>query len=368
MVDAPPQFERNVPLAELTTFRLGGPARYFHRATSIAAIEAACLWSRRTGVPMFVLGGGSNVVIADEGFDGLVLQIALRGLGMERTGDEAIVRVAAGEHWGDVVAMCLASNLGGIECMAGIPGLAGGVPIQNVGAYGQEAADTIVAVHVIDRATGKRHRFGNDECAFAYRRSRFNTTDAGRFIVTSVDMRLTQDAAPVLAYPALRDAVLAEHGARPTLQQVADAVVAIRRTKGMVVDANDVCSRSAGSFFLNPIVTAEDLARVRERARAHGVDVTRMPVNPLADGRSKLSSAWLVEQSGFPKGHRYGGIAVSPKHPLALVNASNGTAEDVRALARDIRGGVLRTFGIELQPEPVFVGWNSDPLAGAAVA
>lgn len=369
MPDTPPrQFARDVPLAELTTFRLGGSARWFHRADSLPAIETACRWARRTGVPLFVLGGGSNVVIADEGFDGLVLQIALRGLSMERSGRHVVVRASAGETWTSVVDACLALGLAGVECMAGIPGFVGGLPIQNVGAYGQEAADTLVAVEVIDRKTGRRHRFRNDECHFAYRRSRFNTSDAGRFIVLSAEFRLEQDGSPTLAYAALRDAVLAQYGSRPTLRQVADTVVAIRRTKGMVVDDTDFCSRSAGSFFLNPIVTDEELARVRGRASTNGVAVDRMPVNELPDSRKKLSSAWLVEQSGFPKGHRRGDIVVSPKHPLALVNAGRGTAADVRALARDIRSAVAHKFGIELQPEPVFVGWPSDPLAGAAVA
>jgi UDP-N-acetylmuramate dehydrogenase len=355
---------RDVPLAPLTTFRIGGPARYFRCVRTRDELVATLRWSRTTAMPLFVLGGGSNVVVSDQGFDGLVLQVLPAGLHFARDGDSVIVRAAAGVSWNSVVEACLARNLAGIECLAGIPGLVGGVPIQNVGAYGQEVAGTLTAVDAIERATGAERRFQGSECGFAYRRSRFNTDDAGQFIIISAELRLKQDGAPTLVYPAVREAVAARYGPRPALQQVAEAVVAIRRTKSMVIDDDDVCSRSAGSFFLNPTVDEETLAGIRARAARNGIASDLMPVHDLAQGWKKLSSAWLIEKSGFPKGYRHGDVAVSPKHPLAIVNLGRGTAAQVRGLAREIRTGVAETFGVELRPEPIFVGWTGDPLEG----
>jgi UDP-N-acetylmuramate dehydrogenase len=364
----PPDLQENVPLAPLTTFRIGGPARYFRRAVTVDEIEAMLCWARRRAVPLFILGGGSNVVISDAGFDGLVLQAAPRGLELASDGHSMLVRIAAGEIWSDVVSACVARNLAGVECLAGIPGLAGGVPIQNVGAYGQEIADTLESVEAIDRHNGRRVRFRAAQCGFAYRRSRFNGDDAGRFVVTRITLRLRKNGPPVLTYPAVRDAVLAAAGPDPALRQVAAAVVAIRRAKAMVLDDDDFCSHSAGSFFLNPIVQTPELARARAQARLHGVDVERMPATSAGASQWKLSSAWMIEQSGFPKGFRMGNVAVSPKHPLALVNTGGGTAREVVRLARTIRRGVLKTFGVQLHPEPVFAGFSAHPLCEGADA
>lgn len=336
-------------LAPLTTFGIGGPARWYAEAATEADIADASDWARERAVPLFVLGGGSNVLIADEGFPGLVLHVGLKGT--ERDGE--LFRVGAGENWDEFVGRAIAANCAGMECLAGIPGTVGGTPVQNVGAYGQEAASIIERVRVFDLVERTFVEFANAECGFAYRRSRFNSTERGRYIVTRVDYRLRQDGAPLIAYQDLKDH-FAEWAKAPTLTETADAVRSIRRSKGMLLVDGDPDCRSAGSFFKNPAVTEDVAERVRRIAADLGVPLR---VFPADDGLVKISAAWLIEQAGFAKGYELGAAGISSRHTLALVNRGGATAKEILALAERISGTVEARFGIRLEREPELVGF-----------
>jgi UDP-N-acetylmuramate dehydrogenase len=317
-------------LSDYTTLRLGGPAGRLIEATTDDELIAAA----RDGA--FVLAGGSNVVIDDDGVPGTVVLARTRGI--ERQGD--VWHVAAGEGWDELVAHTVAEGLSGIECLSGIPGSVGATPIQNVGAYGQEVADTIVSVRALERATGAVVDLAPEQCGFGYRDSMFKRSP-GAFVVLRVSFGLHGDGVPrPIRYGELAGAV----GPDPTLADVRAAVLALRRGKGMVLDAADHDTWSAGSFFTNPIL---DGARVPEGA----------PAWPQEDGQAKTSAAWLIQNAGFAKG--YGdpdGIAISTKHVLALTNRGHGTTAQLLALAREIQDGVEARFGVRLVPEPVFVG------------
>jgi UDP-N-acetylmuramate dehydrogenase len=301
------------------------------------------------GTPLLLLAGGSNVVIADSGFDGLVLRIATRGI--ERRAEDGRVRlsVAAGESWDELVAGAVADGLVGVECLAGIPGSVGATPIQNVGAYGQEVAETIVAVRVLDRRTGEVARLAPDECGFGYRTSAFKRRPGER-VVLGVDFVLRRggESAPV-RYGELARALGVELGASAPAPDVREAVLALRRGKGMVIDPDDPDSVSAGSFFTNPILEAEAFAALERRAGE------RPPAFAEPDGRVKTSAAWLVEHAGFHRGYGDGRAGISSKHTLALVNRGGASTAELVALAREIATGVERAFGVALVPEPVFV-------------
>jgi UDP-N-acetylmuramate dehydrogenase len=345
--------DAHVPLAPFTSLGLGGPARWFARAASADDAAAALRWSLDRGAPLFVLGGGSNVVIADEGFDGLVLQIAMKGLAFEEHGATTTLAAAAGEPWDDVVAAAVSRDLAGLECLSGIPGSAGGTPVQNVGAYGQEVAATIDAVSVLDRLTGEALAIRGADCGFAYRMSRFKGADAERFIVCDIRFTLRTDA-PTITYPDVR-AELGRMGiAAPDLRDVRRAVLAVRRRKGMVIDAADSDTRSVGSFFMNPVVSGERYAELTSKVTA------RPPGFELPGGDVKVPAAWLIEESGFARGHVAGAAGLSSKHPLAIVNRGGATARDVLALAVQIKRRVGERFGIWLRPEPAFVGFRDD--------
>jgi UDP-N-acetylmuramate dehydrogenase len=339
----------NISLAEYTTLGIGGPARWLAEAASEAEIAQASDWARGRGVPLFVLGGGSNVLVADAGFDGLVLHVGLKGI--ERDGE--LFRVAAGELWDDFVGRAVADECAGTECMAGIPGTVGGTPVQNVGAYGQEAASIIERVRAFDLAERKFVDFSNAECGFAYRRSRFNATDRGLYIVTRVDYRLRQDGSPLLSYQDLK-AHFADRATAPTLAETADAVRFIRQGKAMLLVGGDPDCRSAGSFFKNPEVTEETAERVRKVAASAGVPAR---IFPAKDGLVKIPAAWLIEQAGFKKGYRLGAAGISSRHTLALVNCGGATAKDILALAEKIRADVEARFGVRLEMEPELVGF-----------
>jgi UDP-N-acetylmuramate dehydrogenase len=355
--------EENKPLAPFTTFGIGGPARWFVEAQTEEQIAEAAGWARESGLGIFVLGGGSNLLVSDAGFDGLVLRVGLRGIRGEdasASGGGAIFQAAAGEDWDGFVQQTIDEDCAGLECLAGIPGTVGGTPVQNVGAYGQEVSSTIDRVRVFEVATGLFAELNASECAFGYRRSRFNTTDRSRFIVTRVDYRLAPGGAPTVRYVELAR-VLSESGhASPTLAQVAAAVRKIRHAKGMLLVDGDPDCKSAGSFFKNPIVTEEQARHVAEVARK---ETPRFPAGegPEHLGRVKIPAAWLIEQAGFAKGYRLGAAGISSRHVLALVNRGNGkhsaTAADVLALAQQIRNAVLDRFGISLEMEPVLVGF-----------
>jgi UDP-N-acetylmuramate dehydrogenase len=330
-------------LSDLTTLRLGGPARSYVEADSEEAIVAAV---RAAAPPTLVLAGGSNVVVADEGFDGTVVHVRSRGV----TRENGRLTVAAGEPWDDVVAACVADGLAGIECLAGIPGSTGATPIQNVGAYGQEVAQTIAGVRVLDRARDAVLDLAPEECAFGYRSSRFKYRD--RWVVLSVTFALLESGrSEPIRYAELAGALGVELGDRAPLAAVRDAVLELRRGKGMVVDPADPDSVSAGSFFTNPILRAGEFERLAERAAPE-----RPPAWPEADGRVKTSAAWLIGRAGFRRGYGDGRAGISSKHTLALVNRGGASTAELVALAREIAAGVRERFGVELHPEPVLVG------------
>ena len=330
------------PFAKHTTLKLGGPAREWWRLESSDEIGQAVAQTEAEDLPFVIVGGGSNLVASDAGFAGRVLQIANRGVVIN--GDE--VTVAAGEPWDEVVGLCVDEGLAGLECLSGIPGTAGATPIQNVGAYGQEVSDTIVAVEAYDRRAGHHVRLAPKECAFAYRDSALKHDP--RWVVVGVTFALKRArTASVLRYPEL---VKALGGADDVpLREVRATVVGLRRGKGMVVDPNDPESCSAGSFFMNPVLTSDALAQLEARLATHP------PRYPHGD-RWKVPAAWLIERSGFAKGHGGPRIGISKKHALALVHYGGGTTRELLALARSIRDGVLERTGVSLHNEPVLLG------------
>jgi UDP-N-acetylmuramate dehydrogenase len=342
-----------VRLSELTTLRLGGPAARYLEAASERAVIDAVTEADRAGEPLLVLAGGSNVVVADEGFPGTVVRIATRGVAR----DGGALEVAAGEPWDPLVADCVAGGLAGVECLAGIPGSVGATPIQNVGAYGQEVAETISAVRVLDRADGTVRTLAPADCGFSYRSSAFKRTP-GRWVVLAVRfvLEVSERSAPI-RYPELARALGVEVGARAPLADVREAVLALRRGKGMVLDPDDPDTVSAGSFFTNPVLEADAFAALRARAAERLGPDAPPPAWPDADGHVKTSAAWLIERAGFHRGHgNPEGIAISGKHTLALTNRGAGTTAELVALAREIAGGVQDAFGVALVPEPVLVG------------
>jgi len=351
------RIEENKQLAPLTTLGIGGPARWFVSAESEADIAEAAAWAREEGLPLFVLGGGSNLLVADAGYDGVVLHIALKGIRTRESTDrvdERIYEVGAGEDWDQFVQRTVVDVCAGLECLAGIPGTAGGTPVQNVGAYGQEVSSVIDRVRAFDLRQQAFLEFSTAECAFAYRHSRFNTTDRERYAVTRVDYRLKLHGAPTLKYADLQKAFTANSSL--TLAEVAAAVRRIRQSKGMLIIDGDSDSRSAGSFFKNPIVRAEQVAAVTAAA---GAEPPHFPAGHGNEGCVKLPAAWLIERAGFTKGYTLGPAGISSKHTLALVNRGGATAQSILLLAAKIRDAVEEKFGIQLQMEPVMLGFDS---------
>ena len=339
-------------LADLTTLRLGGPARRLLEARSEDELVAAVREADASGEPLLLLAGGSNVVIADDGFPGTVVRVLTRGV--ERDGNRFTVQ--AGEPWDEFVAARVADGLAGIECLSGIPGSTGATPIQNVGAYGQEVDEVIRTVRVLERATGAVAELAPEECGFSYRSSAFKR-EPGRRVVLSVTFELEpQEGSRPIRYTELARTLGVELGKSAPLPDVREAVLALRRSKGMVIDPDDPDSASAGSFFTNPILEPEAFEALERRvAERLGPDV-RPPSFPEPDGRVKTSAAWLVERAGFGRGHGAPGpIMVSTKHSLALTNRGGGTTAELQALAGRIRGGVREQFGVELVQEPVSV-------------
>jgi UDP-N-acetylmuramate dehydrogenase len=359
--------EENKPLAPFTTFGIGGPARWFVEAVNEAKIAEAASWAGERGVALFVLGGGSNLLIADAGFNGLVLRVGLRGIAAtdapERTG-QRIYQTAAGEDWDHCVGQTIEDGCSGIECLAGIPGTVGGTPVQNVGAYGQEVASAIERVRAFDLQTHRFVEFTNAECGFAYRRSRFNTTDRGRYVVTRVDYRLTVGGTPTVRYAELQRA-LSERG-EASLAEVAATVRRIRQSKGMLMVEGDPDGKSAGSFFKNPMVSEEQYRRVARVCLATTSAPPRFPAGTGAEnlGRVKIPAAWLIEQAGFRKGYALGAAGISSRHTLALVNLGSASASEILAVAAQITAAVEERFGIRLEMEPVMVGYDGYSLRG----
>lgn len=372
----------------MTTLKIGGPARYFLKAETEQQVLEGFDFAEKNDLKVFVLGGGSNVLISDRGFYGLVLQVALKGIaanadrGMrneeirdgttklhEETRNKTETRnphsairnpqsitVQAGEDWDPIVGYCVNQNLAGIECLSGIPGFVGGTPVQNVGAYGQEVSETVVSVRVYDRKFKGIRELTNAECGFTYRTSIFNSVERDRYVVLAVTYELVRNGEPKLVYRDLQN-YFAERGAGPdvTLKQTRDAVLEIRRAKSMVIDEGDPNAQSAGSFFKNPIVSGERFAEIANIAA--DLAVGDVPSFTVDDASVKIPAAWLIERSGFHKGYRLGNAGISTKHSLAIVNIGNATAAEIVDLKNTIQSGVKEKFGIDLTPEPIFIGF-----------
>ncbi len=344
--------QKNVPLAELTTLKIGGQARFFVSAKSESEVVEALDFAERNKLETFILGGGSNVLIADEGFDGLVLQVALKDISTAQKKDGVVnVTTGAGEDWNAFCEFCVEKNLQGIECLSGIPGYTGGTPVQNVGAYGQEVSETIAAVRCYDRKNKNFVELNNAECNFAYRTSIFNTTEKNRYVVLAVTFALKFGGEPKIIYRDLRNYF---GDAKPNLQETRRAVLKIRHEKSMVIEAQDPNAKSAGSFFKNPIVAKEKFAEIEKLAVKFGLQ--SVPFFDFDEKNVKIPAAWLIENSGFGKGYEFGRVGLSTKHTLAIVNRGGATAADVLALKDLIQATVKEKFGVQLIPEPIFVG------------
>jgi UDP-N-acetylmuramate dehydrogenase len=345
----------NVPLAPLTTLGIGGPAKYFTAVKTEAELREALVWAREHGVDAFVLGGGSNLVVSDRGWPGLLIKMEIGGIQRIRTGGRILFSVGGGVDWNDFVAAAVGSDCAGIECLNGIPGTVGATPVQNVGAYGQDVSETIVLVRGLRRDNFEVVEFGNAECGFSYRTSRFNSQDKDKYIITHVDFALTLGGAPRVEYADVKK-YFAASGDTPSLKNVSEAVWKIRKTKAMVITGDEPDSRSAGSFFKNPIVPRSQFDLLAEEARKKG---TEIPSFAADDGHVKIPAAWLIEHSGLHKGFTLGQVRISSKHTLALVNCGEATSAELLALKDLVQRKVKDSFGIELRPEPVFIGFNA---------
>ena len=345
--------DENVPLAPHTTLKVGGPARFLARASTEEQIIDALEFARKRACPVFILGGGSNVLISDSGFPGLVLKIELPGIREEPDGS---ISAAAGEEWDAFVRHCVDRNLAGIECLSGIPGTVGGTPVQNVGAYGAEVGEVIARVRVLDRTNASILNLSGNDCGFAYRTSIFNSCSRDRFIVLRIGFSLRPGGTPRIRYQDLQRHFSGKTRP-PGLQEVRDAVLQIRDVKGMVLRDQDPDSRSAGSFFKNPVLSPEQVSGVEEKARSIGIlrPSERVP-RFAAAGQEKVAAAWLVERAGFHKGFISGRAGISRKHSLAIINLGGAGAHDIVDLMRSIQERVHTLFGIDLLPEPVFIG------------
>lgn len=342
-----------IRFADHTTLGLGGEARWWAEAETEADIPAAAAWAAARGLEWTPIGGGSNLLVSDAGYGGLALHIALRGV---RELDGGHIEAAAGEDWDGFVAACVARGWAGVECLSGIPGTVGATPVQNVGAYGQEVAETIETVRAWDRHDAAWVELANPDCGFGYRSSRFNGADRGRFVIAAVRFRLAPGGEAALRYPELRRQFPA--GAQPTLAEAREVVRGLRRGKAMLLEAGDPECRSAGSFFKNVVLPEAAAAALAARLG------TAPPRFPAGDGHVKIPAAWLIEQSGFHKGYRANGsgVGLSRRHVLAIVNYGAGTAAEVMALARQIQAAVRARTGLELEPEPVRLGFAASGL------
>jgi UDP-N-acetylmuramate dehydrogenase len=348
----------NVPLAALTTFGVGGPARYFVQVSSENEAVSALAFARDRGLDHIALGGGSNVLISDEGFSGLVILNRIKGLTVEEADGNVLAHVGSGEDWQDFTDLCVARDWQGVECLAGIPGTVGASPIQNVGAYGQEVAQVISRVRCLNTATGKAVTFDNETCAFRYRESIFNTGEAGKYLVLCVTFKLKRGGAPVLKYREL-EAYLSGIPS-PSLADVRDAVIAIRAGKGVLIRTGYESFKSAGSFFKNPIVTQAQFKHIDSLVAGHAG-----PTNwawPMPNGDVKISAAWLIQRSGFDRGYRKGAVGISPHHPLILINGAGASAREIVDFAAAMQQRILDRFGVLLKPEARLIGFSSSPF------
>lgn len=347
--------QENVPLAPLTTFRLGGPARFFVEAKSAGEVQEAVVFARSKNLPLFVLGGGSNLVVADSGWPGLVLKVAIPGIERRAGNSEgnALFDVGAGESWDRFVSQAVMAQCAGVECLSGIPGSVGGTPVQNVGAYGQEVSETIESVEVFDRKDAQVRELCREACGFTYRSSIFNTTERGRFIILRVAYALRPGGEAYIRYADL-ERHFEGRETRPNLAETREAVRHIRTRKGMLIVAGDPDGQSAGSFFKNPVLSEPQHEDLQKRAAAKGLT---LPSYPALEKSRKVSAAWLVEKSGFARGYGFGHVGISSKHALAIVNRGGATSAEVLALSDQIQQRVEEIWSVRLEPEPVMVGF-----------
>jgi UDP-N-acetylmuramate dehydrogenase len=350
--------QENVPLADLTTFGVGGPARYFVRISSEKDAESALAYAGERSLETIILGGGSNVLISDEGFPGLVILNRITGFTVEEAGDTMLVTVGGGVDWQDFTDLCVARGWQGVECLAGIPGTVGASPIQNIGAYGQEVSQVISQVRCLKTATGNAVTFDNEACAFHYRESIFNTREVGKYLVTSVTFRLTGGGAPFIHYRELEERL--SEVPSPTLADVRDAVIAIRDSKGVLVRTGYESFKSAGSFFKNPVVSRTRYEQIEALVAGHGN--SKNWAWPLPNGDVKISAAYLIQRSGFDRGYRRGNVGISPHHTLILINRGGATAREVVDFAAEVQHRVLDRFGVLLTPEARLIGFSTSPF------
>jgi UDP-N-acetylmuramate dehydrogenase len=344
---------QDVPLAGRTTLNVGGRAAWFVSADRVEDVAFADDWCRSRDVDLWVLGGGSNVVVADGGFSGLVLRVGISSWRTDLRHDEIVVDVGAGAAWDSVVSRLVDGGWTGVECLSGIPGTVGGTPIQNVGAYGQEVAAVIDTVQAFDREERRAVELPAAHCGFSYRLSRFKNADAGRFVICAVRFRLRRGA-PTVTYPDVERWLADERVGTPEVADVRRAVLAIRRAKGMVLDPADADTRSVGSFFMNPVVSDDTRSHLDELARG------TVPARPAGVGRWRVPAAWLIERAGWRRGDGEGPVGLSTKHPLAIVNRGGARAADVVRFAARVKRRVADACGVWLLPEPVFVGFGHD--------
>jgi UDP-N-acetylmuramate dehydrogenase len=341
----------------MTTLGIGGPARYFADITDTEALLAGVDWAGAQDVPLFVLGGGSNIVVADSGFPGLVLRVCIRGVETKLEGDFVELTAGAGEEWDPLVARSVANNWTGWECLSGIPGRVGATPIQNVGAYGQDTSETLVSVEALDLNDRKLVCLSAADCEFGYRTSRFKTRDRNRFAITRVRYRLKVGGAPAIRYAELQRHLAELNENAPTLTDIRKAVLAIRRRKAMVIDASDPDARSVGSFFVNPTVTVEEFSRMKSLSERWLNAGEEIPSYPAGDNLLKVPAGWLIEHAAIKRGYVHGKVGTSSKHALAIINRGGGTAKEILELKALIQSLVLERFGIDLTPEPVLIGF-----------
>jgi UDP-N-acetylmuramate dehydrogenase len=357
------KLEKDKPLSPLTTFRVGGSAKYFVEVSSERELQEALVFAHEKNVPVFILGGGSNIIIHDNGFSGVVIKNAIKGFEASVEKDAVSVTAGAGESWDSVVQRCVEKNWAGIENLSAVPGTVGAAPIQNIGCYGasfEEVADTVWA---IEMATGKVREFSKEECQFEYRESFFKKAGVDAYCVTKVRMRLQKNGAANISYRDLTK-YFAGRGKTPTISEVRQALIEIRTRKGMTILPGLPSYFSAGSFFKNPIVPQAEMEKI-EKVAATRPDIMKRwtPWNwPQPDGRVKLSAAFLLEYTPFVKGYVRGGVGISPKHTLALINLGKADAAELVALGRDIQQNVQDLFGVLLEAEVRFVGFPEYPL------
>jgi UDP-N-acetylmuramate dehydrogenase len=341
----------NISLSKFTSIKLGGKAKFFCECKTEKDLIECLDYAKTNNLKIQILGGGSNTIFSDEGFDGLVIKIELKDISIHNDfKDNIIIKASAGEEWDNFVKYCIENKFTGVECLSGIPGSVGASPIQNVGAYGQEVKDTIIFVKAIDRETYKPTMFANEDCLFGYRTSRFKTIDKEKYIVTEVLFKLRKDGKPEIKYPELEKYLISKNNVNFSLEDVRNAIIELRKKKAMVIDENEPDSVSCGSFFVNPVLPEKDFENMSIKI---GMDKSDIP-HYIIEGSVKLSAAWLIEKSGFKKGYTKNGVGISSKHSLALVN-KGGTAKDLLNLAEEVQTKVFDKYGIVLIKEPVIV-------------